>query len=244
MAQVFHSDIELYYSEQSIYEDDSIFIEGEEFKHIVNVMRHKVGDSLHITDGLGRIHRCKIKNIEQKGLYCETEETTCFYNNASKIIFCLPRLKNSDRFEFALEKCVELGITRFIVVEFERSVAKGQKFDRWEKILVSAMKQSLRAFKPKISYVKKLSDIAALEGIKIFFDQKSDCSFESKIKDELKISHNREEIYLIFGPEGGFDISENRVMNDFHSVHLTGNRLRSETAVIAAAVLLSNLYQF
>ena len=72
------------------------------------------------------------------------------------IFFCIPKLKYSDRFEFALEKCTELGITNFIIFDSERSIHKSDKKERWEKIVLSAMKQSLRSYLPNITVINSL----------------------------------------------------------------------------------------
>jgi 16S rRNA (uracil1498-N3)-methyltransferase len=229
----FLSDIELYYS-SILINDDKIILEGEECYHIIKVMRHKINDEIYITDGKGSIHKANIQILEQKRITCRIIFTIRYENKFLNITFCVPRLKSTDRFEFALEKCVELGITNFIVFDSQRTVAKGEKIERWEKILLAAMKQSLRAWLPKVSYAKSLNEIMKLEGEKILFDQNAEQPFNSILNSQFSTLN----CYLIFGPEGGFTNGELKIEN-CELVRLTENRLRSETAIITAAVILS-----
>ncbi len=145
------SNIELYYSSQIKNKNEIIINEAEDFKHIVKVMRHSIDDEVYVTNGEGKIFKSKISEINKNSLTAIIEDTMEYENKFSNITFCIPKLKSPDRFEFALEKCVELGITNFIVFDSERTVAKGNKIERWNKILISAMKQSLRSYLPKIS---------------------------------------------------------------------------------------------
>ncbi|MCX6167996.1 MAG: RsmE family RNA methyltransferase [Ignavibacteriales bacterium] len=234
----FLSDIELYYTNKQVV-GNKISIDGEECHHITNVMRHKVSDSIYVTDGIGKIYLSSITSIGKKIVVAEVIKSTQYENRSEKIWFCIPRLKSADRFEFALEKSVELGITNFIVFDSTRTVAKGEKIDRWEKILVAAMKQSLRAWLPKVSYVKNLSEIYKLDGTKILFDQNAKQTFQQFLLNNHQslITNN----YFIFGPEGGFTEDEFRIANSEMRIRLTENRLRSETAIVTAASLIATV---
>ena len=239
----FLSEVELYYTNKLIV-GNHIPIENEECHHISNVMRHNVGDSIYVTDGFGTIYKSSISSIEKKKVVADIIESTKYENKLAGIWFCIPRLKSADRFEYALEKAVELGITNFIVFDSTRTVAKGEKIERWEKILIAAMKQSLRAWLPKVSYVKNISEIFKLAGTKILFDQNANQtlnSFLPIINSKFAISN----YFFIFGPEGGFTedelglSTEGGMENSELRIRLTENRLRSETAIVTAASLLS-----
>ncbi len=238
MAPVFLSKVELYYSNNPIV-NNSVEITGDEAHHIKNVMRHQVDDEIYITDGSGSIFQTKIISIEAKKIAAVIIRSYNYPNPFVNITFCIPRLRTADRFEFALEKCVELGITNFIVFDSKNTVAKGEKLERWQKILVSAMKQSLRSWLPKISYMKNVHNMMILDGEKIFFEQSALQSFQNYLSaNHQQITTNR---YLIFGPEGGFSEEESKVMSaECRVLRLTDNRLRSETAIITAAALLVN----
>ncbi len=231
------SNIELYYS-SSGENGGKLILTGDEAKHAAGVMRHKQGDVLFVTDGRGKIFEAEILEASKSKVVCQVLNVKEFTNELGNICFVIPRLKNPSRFEFALEKSVELGITDFIVFDAERSVAKGSKLERWQKITESAMKQSLHGFLPVVRYFKSLKEIPIEEGdTVIIFEQES----ERKFLDELKEIENGNKIYFIFGPEGGLTKSELQTFKQAKVLQLTKNRLRSETAIITAASAIALL---
>lgn len=238
LEPVFLSDTELYLA--SFIDNDFAIITGEEHHHIITVMRHKISDNLNVTDGKGNIYSAEILTIDKKQLTAKIISTLKYPNTYQNIVFCIPRLKNNDRFEFALEKCVELGINKFIVFDSDRTVAKGNKIDRWQKLVTSAMKQSLRAWLPTVYYTKNISELMKLEGKKYIFDQKGETRLNEILNSEFStgVPKNDTLNYFVFGPEGGFSSDEYRVMSEELKIKLTSNRLRSETAIITAAVLI------
>ena len=226
----------MYYS--TIITNDIIEIAGDEYHHLKDVMRHKIDDEIYVTDGNGVIYHSKIKMIEKNKLECKIFSSIKTENKLKGITFCIPRMKSADRFEFALEKTVELGITNFIVFDSKRTVAKGEKLDRWQKIVMAAMKQSLRAWLPSIRYVKHIESLFSFDGGIILFDQNANDNFTNFISsnNQSLITNNW---FFIFGPEGGFEKEELKIKNELYQIKLTENRLRSETAIITAASILA-----
>lgn len=241
LGQDFHSNIELYYSSSTI-QNNIIKIDGDEFKHLTKVMRHKIGDIVFVTCGMGIIYKSEIIGINKVDLTCGVIDKYNYKNNFEKIVFCLPILKSTDRFEFALEKCVELGITNFVVYKAERSIAKGNKIDRWNKIALAAMKQSLRSYLPCIEFVNSVSEINNLEGNKILFDQLFSDSINN-YADKISNSTNLSKHYFIFGPEGGLTENEINSFKNPKRLKLSSNRLRSESAIVYAAVILNSFFK-
>jgi 16S rRNA (uracil1498-N3)-methyltransferase len=229
----FLSNVELYYTPASSVKGSELFISGEESEHISRVMRHSVGDELYVTDGEGRIFLSGITELRKDLVRCEIFSERIYENRLKNIYFCLAKLKSTDRFEFALEKSVELGITNFIVFDSARTVPKGGKPERWQKVLISSMKQSLRSFLPVVSTASSIAEMMALPGEKIVFEQDAKLSFRQFRPQEDK------NYYFIFGPEGGLDKKELSMFSEENSYFLTENRLRSETAVVTAASILS-----
>jgi 16S rRNA (uracil1498-N3)-methyltransferase len=225
------SNIELYYSSEDNISKETISLTGDEFNHAVKVMRNNVGDTLYITDGVGSIFKTDISSIEKDKLSAKIIETIKTENKFKNIFFCIPKLKNPDRFKFAVEKCVELGVTNFIIFESRRTIAKGTNIKRWEKIALAAMKQSLRAYLPKIITVKNLLDIAESNGKKIIFEQNAKRKFQFEFEMDKKY-------YFIFGPEGGLTENELKFLDTDLIYSLSDHRLRSETAIVKAASLI------
>ena len=112
MKQEYLSDIELYYTTE--VNDNSLKLTGDESKHITKVMRHSVGDVLHVTNGSGNYIESTITEIGKSNVIASINNRKKYKNEFENIFFCFPRLKSSSRFEFELEKSIELGITNFI----------------------------------------------------------------------------------------------------------------------------------
>lgn len=226
------SNIELYYTPPNLCSDNEVSIIGDEYQHITKIMRHKTGDEIYVTNGLGKIFIGKIKSINKDSVAVSIIRFIKYKNKYENIFFCIPKLKSQERFEFALEKCTELGITNFIVFESKRTVAKSKKIERWNKIIISAMKQSLRSFKPTIIISDSLSEIIKQEGQKIILEQNSNKNFSNVNIDPQK------NYFFIFGPEGGLTDEEIDFLGKDNIYRLADNRLRTETAVIKCASLL------
>lgn len=195
-------------------------------------MRHIEGDEIYVTNGCGNIFKTKIAKSTLSLLEVEIQQTYYFENRLNSVSFCLPKLKSPERFEFILEKCTELGITNFIIYDADRAMLKGNKFERWDKILLSAMKQSLLSYLPKILIEGSIEKIYERPGSKLVFEQNSNQYFD-RSKCNLSVYS-----YFIFGPEGGLSERELSFFNDFEKYNLADNRLRVETAVIKCAALL------
>ena len=232
MENLILSNIELYYSSSIDLNSQIIKIEGEESNHILNVMRHQIGDEIYVTNGMGKIFKCSISQVNKKIVETKILDEFNYEERFPNITFCLPLLRNNDRLEFALEKCTELGITNIFIYQAKRSVPKKVNPVRFEKILVAAMKQSLLSWLPKIRYASSLDELTHIDGEKVIFEQNSDNYFSrDKIKKEMH--------YLfIFGPEGDFTVNELGILNSSIKYKLAENRLRTETAIIKAASLL------
>jgi 16S rRNA (uracil1498-N3)-methyltransferase len=231
------SNIELYYSEPGNFSPDLAVISGDEFLHITKVMRHKIGDEVYVTNGLGKIYSTELISISKSEVRLRIKKEYNYENRFNNITFCIPKLKSHERFEFALEKGVELGVTNFIIYESIRAVAKGSKIERWKKITLSAMKQSLRSYLPVVDEIKSLNEIAEMDSEIILFEQYS----AKNIKD-LKIKRDKKYTF-VFGPEGGLDQKELDLVSNGQIYNLAENRLRSETAIINAVSILAVLLQ-
>jgi len=232
LGQNFLSDIELYYSTNFSNDRNSIILLNEEARHIAQVMRHQVGDEIFVTNGAGSIFKVRISEIGKEHVAANILSEIKYKNKLENVFVCIPIIKNFDRLEFAIEKCVELGITNFTFYKAERSFNKNPKLERWEKIATAAMKQSLRSFLPKLEFVKDINKM--IDTDIILFDQKSKRHFSDWKLPNGKCS-------FIFGPEGGFSDNEMKQLGNSTKLKLAENRLRSETAIITFAAQLSAL---
>lgn len=229
------SNTELYYTKPGNILNDKIILEKDEVKHLVQVMRNKTGDLIKVTDGIGNIFDSEISELQKDSATLLIKKKEFIDKKISGIRLFLPILKIADRLEFAIEKCVELGFTDISVYYSDKSYKRGLRVDRLNKIALAAMKQSLNPYLPSIDSTSKLSDIVKTENYFIL-DQLAEKSIYEIIKE--KILH--ENIALVIGPEGGFSEIEYSMMDYSRKIFITKNRLRTETAVISAASIISS----
>lgn len=225
--------IELYYTQKIIFADNIFYLLEDELHHAVKVMRSEKGDKIFATDGKGNIYEGIILEINKEFLSASISKKYNYQNQYQNINLYIPNLKNPDRLRFAIEKSVELGITNFFIFNSDRAIKKPVNLGRIEKILISAMKQSLRAFLPKAEFMESVRLLKKEKGVYIVFDQKSDMRF---------IDYNFEKnknYYLFFGPEGSLTDDEIQLINPDMIFSLGHHRLRSETAIIKAVSIIS-----
>ncbi len=236
MISEYLSDIELYYIPFENEGVHSLEIGDQEFHHIVNVMKHKVGESIQVTDGNGGLFNAQIESISKKSLRAQLELIKQVEEPFHNFIIGIPILKNNERMEVALEKCVELGFTRFAIFPTVRSTNRKINLARMEKIAVSAMKQSLNLHLPKIEIHKSPESILRDQHFQIIaFDVRG----ETKLK-EFEFNKNLN-YFLFFGPEGGLTPEEmNRTIMS-NRIHLINTRLRTETAILYTASVIKLL---
>ncbi|HCY76456.1 MAG TPA: hypothetical protein DHV28_11085 [Ignavibacteriales bacterium] len=233
MNEHYLSNIELYYCSSLSITEQCFHLTDEEFYHAKKVMRHSIGDKIFATDGKGKIFEGRIENINRDSIKAEVVKEYNYSNRLSHFTFCIPNLKNPDRFKFALEKCTELGITNFIIFNSERSVSKGFNLERINKLLLSSAKQSLQAYLPMVKILDSISLFNDYDSQKILFEQNSD----NKISD-MKFDNSKKYL-MLFGPEGGFTEKEISEINPSMILNLSQNRLRTETAIVKAASIIS-----
>ena len=228
----------LFYNKGLTEDDSRLIIEREESRHIVRVLRKKVGDTIYVTNGKGILFTTKIdvinkNNTELKITNSKKESKTKFHINIA-----VAPTKNNDRIEWFIEKSTEIGINTISTVLCAKSERKKIKIDRLEKITISAMKQSLQLHKPIIEELVSFEEFTR--------NCKSDNKFIAHCKESEKLFLNNckikaKTITVLIGPEGGF--SDNEIdlaeKHGFISVSLGNNRLRTETAAIAATQILS-----
>ena len=213
---------------------DEIILSAEESKHATKVLRKKEGDILNFTDGKGAFYKAEIivadsRKCRLKVVSTEQKEKQHNYH----LHIAIAPTKNMDRFEWFLEKATEIGIDEITPIICTHSERKKIKTERCNRILLSAMKQSLKFHVPKLNEAMSLSDFIKqdYEGTKYI----AHC--EDGEKKELKRVNKTEKTIILIGPEGDFSPKEIELalQNQFKAVSLGTSRLRTETAGIIAA---------
>lgn len=206
----------------------------EEAKHCSRVLRKKDGDFIQVTNGTGDLFEGSIETIGKKVLVHINSKKTIEKSRDYYLHIAIAPTKNMDRLEWFLEKCTEIGIDEISLIHTHHTERKKIRFDRVEKIVLSATKQS---------YQMHLPICNDLMTYKTFINQDFSaynqliCHCESDFeKKHLKSIPKSERYLILIGPEGDFSTQEIDMAYQagFSGLHLGDNRLRTETAGIVA----------
>ena len=229
----------LFYSGNINNEKTQIVLTNQEHAHLSKVLRKSTGDLINITDGLGYIYECRIDEIVKGATILSVLNS--YHDNIEypQLTIAISITKKISRFEWFLEKATEIGVYSIIPIISQHSEKSRLNFDRCTKILVSAMKQSLRTRLPILNapigfndYIKRTAEI----------DKKfiATCKADNPVllKYELKKGLSTE---ILIGPEGGFSEKEinNAKNTNFTPISLGPSRLRTETAGVRACMIFS-----
>ena len=219
--------------------NQKIEVEGEEFNHIVNVMRKKVGDQICVIDGSGTDYECEIEEIGKKKLILKILKMQDNNSETNSNVTVFQALVKGDKFELIIQKLTELGVKKVVPFESEFCQVKKSttRLDRLEKISIEALKQSGRSKKVEITEILSFQEmLKALKNYdKVVFAYEN--SKTSLTKNDLSESGKPlKNVALIVGREGGFSEKENEEIIKQKNVQQIsmGNRiLRAETAAIS-----------
>ena len=220
--------MQLFFTENT---NDEFILPAEESKHITKVLRKKEGDSLNFTDGKGHLLIAEITNSDTRKTQVKIiERTSKKKQHNYHLHVAIAPTKNIDRFVWFLEKSCEIGIDEITPIICERSERKIVKKERCNRILLSAMKQSLKYHLPKLNETIYFSDFISKkhEGNKFI----AHCG--EGVKSELRKEKIEGETLILIGPEGDFSPKEieKSEHNNFTPISLGNSRLRPETAGI------------
>lgn len=213
----------------------------DESKHCVRVLRMSEGDGLLLTDGCGNMYTAKVVDANPKRCVVEIVSTEMKYGKRS---YCLTMAvaptKNADRYEWFLEKATEMGCDVFIPIECTHSERRSIKHDRSEKVITSAVKQSLKAYHPVLEPLTDISEVILkpFDGRKLIAHCREDMGKRTSIKEVLTPGEN---LLIMIGPEGDFSREEIELAlaNGFTAISLGKERLRTETAALAGVLFTS-----
>src|SRR5690554_5477202 len=227
--------MQLFYHPELIETSSTAVFNKEESRHIIKVLRKSVGDQMLITNGKGFFFTSQITNTfsnkcEVKILSAEQQNPFPYH-----LHLAVAPTKLNDRFEWFLEKATEIGISEITPVFCDHSERTKIKPERYEKIVLSAMKQSLKAYLPKLNTAVSFKE---------FIDKNQEANSKKYIahceetdrKSLKSVVQPRESITILIGPEGDFSTDEIALalQKGFTPVSLGNSRLRTETAAVVA----------
>jgi 16S rRNA (uracil1498-N3)-methyltransferase len=216
---------------------------AEESKHCIKVLRLGQGDMVHLTDGNGSLFKTVIIEDNFKSCKLEIVETQHEYRKRNfNLHLAVAPTKNINRFEWFLEKATEIGVDIITPVMCDHSERRSVQPDRLNKVIVSAMKQSLKAYLPKlndaITFRKFISQEIHAEKYIAYCGEE----YKMLLRDEYTIG---KDAVILIGPEGDFSPAEveNAISNGYKPVSLGEARLRTETAALMACSTINIINQ-
>ena len=213
----------------------------EEATHALRVLRLKSGDEMFIMDGTGNFYHAEVSLATNKKCLYEIKETLP-QNKTWKghIHLAIAPTKNMDRIEWMTEKATEIGFDELTFLNCTFSERKVLRTERIEKIVVSAVKQSRKPWKPIVNEMISFKDFISMPRIGRKFIAHCYQEIEKNdLFDSINSDKENESITVLVGPEGDFSIEEVRlaIENGYESISLGQSRLRTETAGLMAVTM-------
>lgn len=223
-----------------------LFLSPEESLHCAKVLRMGIGDMIEVVDGQGNLYYCRLTSAHQKRCQVQILEHTPQPNPwPCRIELAMAPTKNMDRIEWVAEKCTEIGIDRFIPILCQHSERRVLKTERLEKILVSAMKQSLKAVLPELTQLTPVTNLLRepFDGQKFI----AYCDPALPRAERLLLTQQittQKPVRILIGPEGDFSNQEVNLALEqgYLPVTLGESRLRAETAAVHACSCVHALH--
>ena len=207
----------------------------DEARHAIKVLRARVGDSFHLIDGKGGFADATIVEVGKRNCVVDVAEIQHEAETTAKLTMIVSPTKQTDRFEWFLEKAVEIGVDRVIPVWTTRSERKVEKHYRWQKVLVSAMKQSGRSWLPVLESAVSFEEAVEMCEGNLYIAHCME-AIEGSKTHLLKALKAGESASIAIGPEGDFTREEVELALDKGALEISlgDSRLRTETAGIVA----------
>ncbi len=228
-----------FFFEENLSGEDFFLLGEDTSRHIVQVLRMRENENLLITNGKGQVLTTRLVKANKKNAEVQIIDKTVSPKIVPQISIGISLIKNTNRFEWFLEKAAEIGVSSIHPITCERTEKSHFRFDRMKNIIVSAMLQSRQAWLPTLQQPIDFNVI--IEDQRYENKYIAHCIDEEKKHLNSQIISNGDQIVLI-GPEGDFTKEEvtAALKNNYIPISLGETRLRTETAGIVAAVLLLN----
>lgn len=225
--------MQLFYNPDIDETTESFSFDKEESRHIIKVLRKKDSDILHVTNGLGFLFETEITLASDNKCTVQVLSVKKADEPKFRLHLAVAPTKMNDRFEWFLEKATEIGIQEITPVFCDRSERKAINPERFEKIILSAMKQSNGTFLPKLNPAISFKEFIKQKNEGLNLIAHCEESDKKSLKEILKPNEN---VTMLIGPEGDFSEKEIALAleNNFQPVTLGNTRLRTETAAIVA----------
>jgi len=220
--------------------DEPYTLNEEESRHCIRVLRLGHSDIIHLTDGRGNIFKTRIIHPDLKKCEVEIIEINKeFEKRNNHLHIAIAPTKNINRFEWFLEKATEIGIDEITPVICDHSERKVIKHDRLNKVIIAALKQSLKAYLPRLNQATTFKEFIRAE----YTSEKYIAHLDKDNKQLKEVYSPGADALIFIGPEGDFSNNEIKeaIQRDFTPINLGFSRLRTETAGIVACQTINLL---
>ena len=232
--------MQLFYNSEININDDDLIMSDSEHHHLTKVLRKKTGDKVYLTNGNGYLFEAILNYIGEKSTQLKIINSKKESSMDYSLHIAIAPTKKIDRFEWFLEKAIEIGVSSITPLTCKYNERKSLNYTRLNKITVAAMKQSLQTYLPKIEPIVSIKEFIESNQCK----QKYIAHCKNSKKVHLsKIIKRKTNSSIIIGPEGGFTDDEISLAIDYNfiPVSLGNNRLRTETAGIVCCQTFSDV---
>ncbi len=215
-------------------------LEEDTMRHMMQVLRMQKGDALKLTNGKGLVAEALITEASKKNCAVSIKSIEEFPPTERQIMIAISPLKNASRFEWFLEKAAEIGISAVVPLLCNRTERQFVKKDRWTGILISAMLQSQQAWVTELWEPVTFSNFSTSHHAASNFI--AHCMEGEKKPLQQLVGSTEGSSCILIGPEGDFTAEELALalQKEYQPVSLGPTRLRTETAALTAAVLMTH----
>lgn len=240
-----------FFVEENQFKNDIIKITEDNFNHIKNVLRCKLGDEIEICINKAS-YLTSIIEINKDNILCKIKEKIDVSKESKIHINIVQGIPKADKMELIIQKCTELGVKEFTPLELKRCIVKlddkdkNKKIERWQKIAEIASKQCGRDIIPKVNSVYNVNNLFQFlknyDIILVAYENEEENSLKKELK-KINISTNTK-IAIVIGPEGGLEENEVEKLNENGAkiISLGKRILRTETVGLAITSII--MYEF
>ncbi|MFC1569818.1 RsmE family RNA methyltransferase [bacterium] len=235
---------ESYYVDPKNIKDDHLTLIDQEVHHLLRVKRHKKGDIIWAVDGNGSAYEVELINLSKSTALGHIIQIRRKLGEPMAELTLAQAMIKGERFDWVIEKCVEIGVRRIIPLMSDKTILKAGsgRLNRWKRIALGAMKQCGRSMLPEITEPKSIKQVSAMG---------ADCQHRfiayagqdsQSIHIEKPDNHLTPKAICMVGPEGGFTDFEIEMAreNGYTPISLGNRRLRAETAgIVLSTIILS-----
>jgi 16S rRNA (uracil1498-N3)-methyltransferase len=232
--------MQLFYNSDVKATDTLFTFDTNESRHIIKVLRKKIGDELWITNGEGHLFQAKILDDSIKKCEVELISSKKTHPKSHWLHMVVAPTKMNDRFEWFVEKATEIGVDEITPIICDRSERKILKLERMQRVIESAMKQSLQTYLPKLNEPISLSEFLEKPITGLQFIAHCEDSERHELKRRVVAD---QDVTILIGPEGDFTPSEikSAISKGYAPVAMGKTRLRTETAAIVACTIVASI---